>query len=137
MSIHAWQKATLSVMAGGVMYSGFLYALAESTAQTNRAAAQKAQAITAHDQKLLNTLKIQQAQTISLFKKLQAERQTTAKLGAQIAAVNKEIAQITTGHTSTAGTASAIQATPTVTAPGLSAPVQMQPPPVQSVTKAS
>ena len=134
MTVKPWQKATLSVMAGTTIYAGFLYSVTEKTQQQNKALSQQQQAAIAEEKALETAFQQKKTELVALEKQLHTAQVNTAKVEAQIKAVNVQISQIKAGHIPGAPiTASTIP----VSVAASSAVPNIQPPPVQSVTKAS
>lgn len=136
MSVKPWQKATLSIMAGGAVYAGVLYAVTERTQLHDEKVLKQEQTIAAEDKALEAKFQEKETQLISLEKQLLSEEKNTATIAAEIKAVNAEISQIKAGHVPSAPvTASSVSipvnTTSTLNLPPISAPV------VQTVTKAS
>ncbi|QSO51847.1 hypothetical protein JZ785_24240 [Alicyclobacillus curvatus] len=136
MSVKPWQKATLSVMAGGTVYAGFLYTVTYQTQLHNQEVLKQEQQIVSEDKALAATLQQKETQLISLEKQLQSEQKNTATIAAEIKGVNLEISQIKAGHVpgapvTASSVAVSVATTPIMKLPTVSAPA------VQTVTKSS
>lgn len=136
MSVKPWQKATLSVMAGSLVYAGFLNLVTTQVQQNNQEVYKKKQAMVTSQRSLDTKFEEKKAELLSLEKKLQDEEKNTATVVAEIAAVNREIAQISTGHIPGSSVSVSSVSVQTPSTPSVQLP-NVQPPPVQSVTKAS